>query len=89
MFLISVQDTVRSDIEGGALENVLFLGGRFRGFLSAKSLVLAVAVAGYAAGSSVSSRFGAGRRRLRSGLRRAFSCSACSRGPITSSWPGS
>jgi hypothetical protein len=50
MFLISVQDTVRSDIEGGALENVLFLGGRFRGFLSAKSFVLAAAVAGYAAG---------------------------------------
>ena len=50
MFLISVQDSVRSDIEGGALENVLFLGGRFRGFLCAKSLVLAVATAGYAAG---------------------------------------
>lgn len=49
VFLVAAQDTVRTDIESGALENVLFLGGRFQGFLSAKSLVLAAAAAGYAA----------------------------------------
>lgn len=48
-FLIAAQDTVRSDIEGGALENVLFLAGRFRGFLAAKSLVLAAVAGAYAA----------------------------------------
>jgi hypothetical protein len=49
VFLVAAQDTVRSDIEGGALENVLFLGGRFRGFLAAKSLVLAAVAGAYAA----------------------------------------
>lgn len=48
VFLVAAQDTVRSDVESGALESVLFLGGRFRGYLSAKSLVLAAAAAGYA-----------------------------------------
>ena len=47
-FLVAAQDTVRSDVESGALENVLFIGGRFRGFLGAKSLVVAAAAAGYA-----------------------------------------
>ncbi|OGD16455.1 MAG: hypothetical protein A2V76_10375 [Candidatus Aminicenantes bacterium RBG_16_63_14] len=50
VFLIAAQDTVRTDIESGALENVLFLGGRFRGFLRAKSYVLAAAVGIYACG---------------------------------------
>jgi hypothetical protein len=49
-FLFAAQDMVRTDIDGGALENVLFLAGRFRGFLWAKNLVLAAAVAAYAAG---------------------------------------
>jgi hypothetical protein len=49
VFLIAAQDMVRSDIEGGALENVLFLAGRFRGFLAAKSLVLAAVAGAYAA----------------------------------------
>jgi hypothetical protein len=50
IFLIAAQDAVRSDVDGGALENVLFLGGRFRGFLAAKGLVLAGAATAYAAG---------------------------------------
>ena len=49
VFLVAAQDTVRSDVESGALENVLFLGGRWRRYLSAKGLVLAAAAAGYAA----------------------------------------
>jgi len=44
-FLVAAQDAVRTDIESGALENALFSGGRFRGFLMAKGLV-AAAVAG-------------------------------------------
>jgi hypothetical protein len=48
VFLIAAQDTVRSDVESGALESVLFLGGRFRGYLSAKSSVLTGAAAIYA-----------------------------------------
>ena len=50
VFLIAAQDTVRSDIEGGALESVLLLGGRFRGYLRAKSLVLAAAAGAYSCG---------------------------------------
>ena len=49
-FLVAAQDMVRTDIDGGALENVLFLAGRFRGFLRAKSLVLAAALGAYSAG---------------------------------------
>lgn len=49
-FLIAGQDMVRTDIESGTLENVLFLGGRFRGFLWAKNFVLAAAVGAYACG---------------------------------------
>lgn len=48
LFLVAAQDTVRTDLESGALENVLFLGGRFRAFLRAKSMVLAGAVGAYA-----------------------------------------
>jgi hypothetical protein len=49
VFLVAAQDTVRSDVESGALENVLFLGGRFRGYLGAKSIAAAGAAGGYAA----------------------------------------
>lgn len=48
-FLIAAQDTVRSDIESGALESVLFLGGRFRGFLSGKGFALSAVTGAYAA----------------------------------------
>jgi hypothetical protein len=41
VFLVAAQDMVRTDIDGGALENVLFLGGRFRRFLWAKNFILA------------------------------------------------
>jgi hypothetical protein len=41
VFLIAAQDMVRTDIDSGALENILFLGGRFRRFLWAKNFVLA------------------------------------------------
>ncbi len=53
VFLIAAQDAVRSDIEGGALENVLFLGGKYRSFLWAKNFVLAGAVGLYALGMFV------------------------------------
>jgi hypothetical protein len=49
-FLIAAQDMVRTDIESGALENALFLDGRFRGFLWAKNFVLTAAVGIYACG---------------------------------------
>ena len=49
VFLIAAQDTVRTDVESGALENVLFLGGRFRGYLMAKSFAVAAAAGAYAA----------------------------------------
>ena len=47
-FLVAAQDAVRSDVEGGVLENVLFLDGRFRAFLRAKILVVAAVAGGYA-----------------------------------------
>jgi hypothetical protein len=46
-FLLAAQDAVRTDVESGVLENALFAGGRFRGFLRAKGLVAAGAAAGY------------------------------------------
>jgi hypothetical protein len=49
-FLIAAQDMVRTDIDSGALENVLFLDGRFRSFLRAKNFVLAAAMGTYALG---------------------------------------
>lgn len=48
-FLVAAQDAVRTDLEGGALENALFAAGRFRGFLRAKGLVAAAAAGAYAA----------------------------------------
>jgi hypothetical protein len=48
VFLIAAQGAVRSDVESGAFENVLFLGGRFRAFLGARSVVVAAAAGGYA-----------------------------------------
>jgi hypothetical protein len=48
IFLVAAQDAVRSDIDGGALENALFTGGRFRGYLAAKVPVLAAAAGIYA-----------------------------------------
>jgi hypothetical protein len=49
VFLIAAQDAVRSDLDTGVLENVLFVGGRFRAFLAAKGPVVAAAAAAYAA----------------------------------------
>jgi hypothetical protein len=49
-FLVAAQDTVRTDLESGALENMLFAAGRFRGFLRAKGLVTAAAAGAYALG---------------------------------------
>lgn len=51
LFLIAGQDAVRTEVESGSLESVLFLGGRFRGYLGLKSVVVAAAVAAYAAGA--------------------------------------
>ncbi len=48
LFLVGCQDAVRTEVESGALESVLFLGGRFRGYLALKSLVVAAAIAAYA-----------------------------------------
>ena len=48
VFLAAAQDTVRSDVDSGALESVLFLDGRFRGYPTAKLGVLAAAVGAYA-----------------------------------------
>jgi hypothetical protein len=48
VFLVAAQDAVRTDVESGALESVLFLGGRFRGYLRAKLFVLAAAAGAYA-----------------------------------------
>jgi hypothetical protein len=48
VFLVAAQDMVHTDIDGGALESVLFLGGRFRRFLWAKNFVLAGAGGAYA-----------------------------------------
>jgi len=50
VFLLFAQDMVASEIAGGGLENVLFLGGRFRNYLWQKNLALAAAAGAYAAG---------------------------------------
>ncbi|HPW17000.1 MAG TPA: hypothetical protein PLP83_01320 [Candidatus Aminicenantes bacterium] len=47
-FLLAAQDAARTDLESGALENMLFAAGRFRGFLRAKALVAAAWAGGYA-----------------------------------------
>lgn len=49
VFLVAAQDAVRTDVDSGVLESVLFLGGRFRGYLRAKLFVLAAAAGVYAA----------------------------------------
>lgn len=50
IFLFLSQDMFRDEIDSGALENVLFLNGRFRSYLLTKNLVLAsIALAGSAA----------------------------------------
>ena len=49
LFLIGSQDAVRSEVESGSLESVLFIGGRFRGYLGLKSLFGAGLIAAYAA----------------------------------------
>lgn len=51
LYLVAGQDAVRSEVESGALESVLFLGGRFRGYLGLKSLLGAAAITAYAAGA--------------------------------------
>ncbi len=47
-FLAAAQDLAGTDIAGGALENALFTGGRFRGYLAAKGFVVAAGAAAYA-----------------------------------------
>jgi hypothetical protein len=48
VFLLTAQDMVGTELAGGALENVLFLGGRFRRYLWEKNFVLAAVSGGYA-----------------------------------------
>jgi hypothetical protein len=48
LFLIAGQDSVRADLDSGALENALFMGGRFRDFLRARGIVTAAAAGMYA-----------------------------------------
>jgi hypothetical protein len=43
LFLFVSQDMVRDEVDSGALENVLFLRGRFRGYLLKKGLFLGLA----------------------------------------------
>jgi hypothetical protein len=43
IFLFASQDMVRDEVDSGALENVLFLNGNFRGYLLGKSIFLAAA----------------------------------------------
>ena len=42
-FLFASQDMVKDEVDSGALENVLFLSGNFRGYLLGKSFFLAAA----------------------------------------------
>lgn len=48
VFLVAAQDGVRTDLECGALENMLFAAGRFRAYLRAKRAVVAAAAGAYA-----------------------------------------
>lgn len=48
VFLLAAQDSVRADLASGALENALFAGGRFRGFLRTRGIVAAAAAGAYA-----------------------------------------
>jgi hypothetical protein len=47
VFLFAGQDMAGGEVAGGALENVLFLRGRFKDYLWQKNFVLAGAAAGY------------------------------------------
>ncbi|HSA96664.1 MAG TPA: hypothetical protein VLJ16_11465 [Acidobacteriota bacterium] len=47
-FLIAAQDSVRADLDSGALENALFAGGRFRDFLRTRAIIMAAAAGAYA-----------------------------------------
>lgn len=49
VFLIAAQDMAATEVAGGALENVLFIGGNFRGYLWCKNFALAAAAGAYAA----------------------------------------
>ncbi len=42
LFLFLSQDMVKDEVDSGCLENVLFLDGNFRGYLAAKSYILAL-----------------------------------------------
>jgi hypothetical protein len=48
VFLLAAQDMVGTELAGGALENVLFLGGRFQSYLWRKNFALAAVTGGYA-----------------------------------------
>jgi len=48
-FLFLAQDMVKTEIESGAMENVLFLGGRFRAYIWQKNFVIMAAGTVYAA----------------------------------------
>jgi hypothetical protein len=48
VFLLTAQDMVGTELAGGAMENVLFLGGRFRSYLWRKNFALAAVSGGYA-----------------------------------------
>lgn len=50
VFLLVAQDLAGTEIRGGGLENVLFLGGDFRRYLWLKNPALAAAAAAYGAG---------------------------------------
>jgi hypothetical protein len=50
MFLLAAQDLAGTELRGGGLENVLFLGGDFRRYLWLKNPALAAAAGAYAAG---------------------------------------
>jgi hypothetical protein len=43
IFLFASQDMIKDEVDSGALENVLFLNGNFRGYLLEKSIFLAAA----------------------------------------------
>jgi hypothetical protein len=48
VFLLAAQDMVGTELAGGALENVLFLGGAFRTYLWQKNFALAALAGAYA-----------------------------------------
>jgi hypothetical protein len=48
VFLMASQDTVATELHGGGLENILFLGGKFRRYLWLKNVALTAAAGTYA-----------------------------------------